>query len=137
MVWSTTQSALYNDLSRYCDDEKRAPNLQEIEPKKIDRIIGERSSENHKENEPKKQCKTEGNLPLKNGCGNSPKHETATYPSFPNCPNCPRRQNNMQNPLSRLLSDKDMLLIAGLIFLLMKQGADKKLILALTFVLLS
>lgn len=137
MVWSTTQSALYNDLSRYYEDEKKVPNSQETAPEKFERNIREKTIDNRLENECEKTCDNECNIHPETDCDNSPKIEAETHSNFPNCPNCRYRQNNTQNPLSQLFSDKDMLLIAGLIFLLIKQGADKKLILALAFVLLS
>lgn len=54
---------------------------------------------------------------------------------------CPNRGKQCcaappQSPLDRLLKDKDALLIAGVILLLMNEKADSKLILALAFVLL-
>lgn len=53
------------------------------------------------------------------------------------CPNRRACQGCSKAPLSELFSDKDMLLIAGLIFVLSRQNADEKLILALAFVLLT
>lgn len=134
MVWSTTQSALYNDLSRYYEEDKKAADPQDIEPKKFERIIREKTHENRLEKERKDPCETGCNASDENSCEKRLNICSEAHTEYPNCP-C--RQNSMQNPLSRLLSDKDMLLIAGLIFLLIKQGADKKLILALAFVLLS
>ncbi len=54
------------------------------------------------------------------------------------CENCPKKcaYNPPSDPISRIMSDRDMLLIAGLIFVLMKENADKTLILALVIVLL-
>lgn len=145
MVWSTTQSALYNDLSRYYDDEKSAQNGQEIEPRKFEQNIREKSPENCLEEEPENDRETEPEKCRENREEKEPRHEEPrpgcySCPGCPNCPNftnCPHRRNNANDPISRIFSDKDMLLIAGLIFLLSKQGADKKLILALAFVLLS
>lgn len=130
MVWSTTQSALYNDLSRYYDNENSTPDRDETEPGKFEQNIREKSHEDHPENcpgpEPEK-CRD-------NREENPPKHGEGFCPD---CHSCPHRRNNANDPISRIFSDKDMLLIAGLIFLLSKQGADQKLILALAFVLLS
>lgn len=137
MVWSTTQSALYNDLSRYYEAEKRVPNPQETEPQKFEQKILEKSLENHGEkehSEPRRitcdpPCSSDRRIPEKN--------DRDPHPNCPSYPNCPIGQSCSRNSLTQLFSDRDMLLIAGLIFLLIKQGADKKLILALAFVLLS
>ncbi|MCM1164587.1 MAG: hypothetical protein NC299_08060 [Lachnospiraceae bacterium] len=51
------------------------------------------------------------------------------------CARCPKSRAPA-DPVSRILSDRDMLLIAGLIFVLLRENADKKLILALAIVLL-
>lgn len=54
------------------------------------------------------------------------------------CENCQKRHinNSSYDPISRIMSDRDMLLIAGLIFILVRENADKTLILALAIVLL-
>lgn len=190
MVWSTTQSALYNDLSRYYeDDERPLKNRENSDPFKTGSVekncdelpekSGDNTPENYYDNSHENYCnnshenccgnshekcgdntpencrnnsseKRRDNLPEKcgnkyprnfgNKCGKDPEkdHENKN-PTV--CPNCPRIRQAPSGQISRLISDKfsdrDMLLIAGLIFLLMKQGADKKLILALAFVLLS
>lgn len=46
------------------------------------------------------------------------------------------KNGNFANFLSQPFADKDFILLAGLIFILMNENADKKLILALVFVLL-
>lgn len=154
MVWSTTQSALYNDLSRYYEDEKKprknsentenssektdekcCNKLPEKCPRDCDQIIPENCCKDSHEN-----C---GIIRSEKPAENHPKKDPPACPArqaCPNCPHCPNYPNIRQtpsDPISRIISDKDMLLIAGLIFLLMKQGADQKLILALAFVLLS
>lgn len=48
----------------------------------------------------------------------------------------PRPTRQEASPLGRLFSDKDALLIAGLILVLLNEKADMKLVLALAFVLL-
>lgn len=142
MVWSTTQSALYNDLSRYYEDDKRPRKKGEkIDSLKeeFNEVIGEKCRNKCNEKLPEKnddkcsqKCDNERGKRTEKDCENK---------NPPVCPNCPRIRQAPNDQISRLVSekfsDKDMLLIAGLIFLLMKQGADRKLILALAFVLLS
>lgn len=131
MVWSTTQSALYSDLSRYYKGEKTAPDQDEIEPRKFEHALLEKCNEDKAES----PCENECDLPRESCRGDPPKSAPR-----PRCENCPRRrprQSAARDPLSQIFSDKDKVLIAGLILLLTKQGADQKLILALAFVLLS
>lgn len=52
-------------------------------------------------------------------------------------PPCSPPQMQPRDPLSALLRDKDMLLLTAAILILMHEKADKKLILALAFVLFS
>lgn len=145
MVWSTTQSALYNDLSRYYEDEKRPRNRDKFEPEKIEQIIEEKRPEKSNEN----CCENTDENPSKNReeiCRKCDDFQSDAHcphcpgnhcPGNQGCPRLPCVQNQQCDPITRLMSDKDMLLIAGLILLLIKQGADRKLILALAFVLLS
>lgn len=51
------------------------------------------------------------------------------------CPPPQTERPQPRDPLSALLRDRDMMLIAALILILMHEKADKKLILALAFVL--
>lgn len=129
MVWSTTQSALYSDLSRYYEDEKKFPKNPEN---------SENIKEKNRESPPERKCEKR---PQNFDNNREKKCENKNPPVCPNFRNCPNRSKTPGDPISRMISEKfsdnDMLLIAGLIFLLMKQGADKKLILALAFVLLS
>lgn len=141
MVWSTTQSALYSDLSRYYNDEKTTSELKEFEPRKFEQKILEKSSEDtaekRAENTLENPCGTECGPPCEKCRSEPPKSALNICPKRINCPNCRYRQSTARNTLSQIFSDKDKLLIAGLILLLIKQGADNKLILALAFVLLS
>lgn len=113
MVWNSTQSALYRAFDRHngvCpeDDFRREENVE----KNVGKPCGDhepKNGENHVRKEAKKSCE------------NCPKNRARSMPS---------------DPISRIMSDKDMLLIAGLIFILMKENADKTLILALVIVLL-
>lgn len=59
--------------------------------------------------------------------------------SCPRCAGCgrPVQKNNGGNPLEALFSDRDSLLLAALIFVLLQEKADMKLIAALAFVLLT
>lgn len=142
MVWSTTQSALYNDLSRYYEDGGRPrKTVENFDPLKngYDKTAGEELPEKCPESR-NNECHGNRGDKFPQGCdNNTKKHCSEKNP--PVCPNCPRIRQAPNDQISRLISekfsDRDMLLIAGLIFLLMKQGADRKLILALAFVLLS
>lgn len=123
MVWKTTQSAFYRAVDSFNNDEKKCEN----------RCIPckEKSYEKSCGNSPEK-------LPEK-GCENHRRNEENHRPSGQcsrGCPHC-RAYRRQSSPLSGLLSDNDMLLIAGLILILMRQNADQKLILALAFVLLT
>lgn len=153
MVWSTTQSALYNDLSRYYEEDKRPGKSSEkpdnfkteFEENCCGKLPEKRSQNCGKkcpENQDKNFSNTSENHDKK--CGNKFVKCTEKYceeKNPPVCPNCPHIRQDRGDQISRIISDKfsdkDMLLIAGLIFLLMKQGADRQLILALAFVLLS
>lgn len=113
MVWNSTQSALYRAIDRHNggipeDDFRRGENVE----KSGGKSCGDhepKSGENCVRKEAKKCCE------------NCPKNRAYNVPS---------------DPISRIMSDRDMLLIAGLIFILMKENADKTLILALVIVLL-
>lgn len=171
MVWSTTQSALYNDLSRYYEDEKRPrkssgnpdnfkpdpdENCRCELPEKCPQCCDDKCAEEHDKSCGSRPVKCAENFDVncccgseknsenrgKNCCNGSQKcTENTCEEKNPPCPNCPHIRQNQGDLITRTISekfsDRDMLLIAGLIFLLMKQGADKKLILALAFVLLS
>ena len=106
MVWNSTQSALYRAIDRHNGDCS-----ENVEKKDV------RSC---RDNEPKNAEKFV-------------REETKKR-----CENCPKKcaYNPPSDPISRIMSDRDMLLIAGLIFVLMKENADKTLILALAIVLL-
>ena len=114
MVWNTTQSALYKAIDAF--------NNGEITGTEQDRL---RNSFEKAEMPPKTPQKD----PENNG-------DNMECPRL-NCRHCPARQISSPAPLSKLFSDNDMLLIAGLILILSRQNADRKLILALAFVLLT
>lgn len=109
MVWNSTQSALYKavDAHNGCVFEGGKRGEKNVEKTPGKAAVNER--ERRPEN---------GRF---EGCGSRPKNRPKTAPA---------------DPISRILSDGDMLLIAGLIFVLMRENADKKLILALAIVLL-
>ena len=115
MVWNTTQSAFYKAIEDFNNREK--------------------TGEFHGENCNKNRDDRHDECPPP--C--SPKNNEAAGCDIPQnrCPRCPANRGGLSGTLSGILSDNDMLLIAGLIFLLYHQNADKKLILALAFVLLS
>ena len=76
-------------------------------------------------------------------CTEAPKKPECAPDSCENCPHrCPKcgkplPATQSSNPLEALLSDKDTLLLAGLILLLWHEKADIKLIGALAFILFS
>ena len=114
MVWNTTQSAFYEAINAFNNGEKISENQSE-------KCSGETGTDEPIKSPPK--------MPENNGNNlECPQNR---------CPNCPACQKSAASPLSNLLSDKDMILIAGLILLLSRQNADRKLILALAFVLLT
>jgi len=91
---------------------------------------------------PEKCLKNSGNFHCENGqkCGKSPENAEKN--------GCKRLQNDANftakdckngifaNSASQPFADKDFIILAGLIFILMSEKADTKLILALVFVLL-
>ncbi len=121
MVWNSTQSALYKAISTHNDDvseEKKSPEKSvQKNAEKTPRFSSQNNEKKHPENQPEKNVRE---------C--SEKRERS-------CPNrCP--YNAPTDPISRIMSDGDMLLIAALIFVLWHEKADMKLIMALVIVLL-
>lgn len=133
MVWNTTQSSLYRAVSDYNNEIARR------EHNRRDDKCAERSDP-PKSNE----CSTRDS----SGSGRAKKpqnraaHRCKRCADCPNCPNCHNCRNcrNSQNGSSlnfgEMNIDRDFLLLAGLIFILSENGADKKLIAALTIALL-
>ncbi len=110
MVWNTTQSSLYKAVRDYNNEIDR----QGCRSHKEDPLYS-RSDEN---------------------CA-SPKSEHRQASRCRKCANCPRyRTPPKGNAPGDLNIDSDFLLLAGLIFILYKNGADKKLIFALAIVLI-
>lgn len=124
MVWNTTQSAFYKAIDAFNNGEeigKKQPghcNDDHVE-KKEDLCTDKCPEESCKDH-----CREEENCRFDPPCTNR-------------CPSCRACQRRTASPLSELFSDSDMLLLAGLILILSQQNADKKLILALAFVLLT
>lgn len=120
MVWNTTQSAFYKAVDAFNNGEKS---------------YGKQPHEcKEKSSEKSGDCQTAERPENKRG---DHRVETDAPQRVLPCGNrCPCQRRNSA-PLSDLFSDKDMLLIAGLILFLSQQNADKKLILALAFILLS
>jgi len=121
MVWNSTQSALYKTISTYNDgvsEEKKSPEKSVREDaEKTPSFSSQKTEKKHLENQPKKEVREF-----------SEKRERS-------CPgHCPH--NVPTDPISRIMSDGDMLLIAALIFVLWHEKADMKLIMALVIVLL-
>ena len=135
MVWNSTQSALYKAVDDYnstvIPGEKYTENYAEKTP--------EIHLENHAEKMPEKCSKNDVNFEQKIGenrakkiCEKSAENCSEKCPKFTEnfCKNCPKN-----DAFSRLFSDKDFLLVAGLILVLLNEKADMKLILALAIVL--
>ncbi len=107
MVWSTAQSALYKAVDDFNSRENESGKYAEKCPQKEPGFYAGNSSKKYGENSSKKRVQS--------------------------CPkNCPKN-----DPFSRIFSDRDLILIAGLILILLNEKADQKLIFALLFVLLS
>lgn len=113
MVWNTTQSSLYRAVSNYNDEIDR----QEC------RVRQEAPTECHPDENSASHNSEPHQAPHCRKCANCPRHHT--YP-----------KGNASIP-GNFNIDSDFLLLAGLIFVLYKNGADKKLILALVIALLS
>lgn len=113
MVWNSTQSALYKAVDAHNGDGDERENTASKKVRKNVQKNGgfsrENSAKTHTENRSENYHRNE-------------------------CCGCPKRLSN--DPISRIMSDKDMLLIAGLIYILWRENADRKLIIALAIVLL-
>ncbi len=106
MVWNANQSALYSAVERYNSGIADTHEPRQHEKTKKP----EPRSENNVREKPQE----------------TPKKPGAGYPR-----NIPRR-----NPLEAVFYDRDMLLIAALIIILIHEKADSRLIAALAFVLI-
>ncbi len=113
MVWNSTQSALY----RAVNDHNDGIFERDIQSKKNVRKNVQKSSDIMREKNEKKRPEN---------------HERKCTQNV--CRNCPK--NAPSDPVSRIMSDRDMLLIAGLIFILWRENADRKLIMALAMIFL-
>ena len=113
MVYNSSQSALYKAVDRY--------NRHDFED--------DFQSEKDKEKKSEDPCGKNASESAEKSVRNERKNR---------CENCPtsRAYYKPSDPIHKIMSDRDMLLIAGLIFILMKENADKTLILALVIVLL-
>ena len=113
MVWNSTQSALYRSINRHNGDCSEGEfRREESVEEKAENACRDRAPKNGEKN----VCGE-----TKNRCENCPRYRACSAPS---------------DPISRIMSDRDMLLIAGLIFVFMRENADKTMILALAIVLL-
>lgn len=138
MVCNTTQSAFYRVIAEYNDSCVQQEKNRRENNGKTHEDTDEKTRE---KNLQKTEQKSAGNK-YENRCENCPKRNTE---------NCPKnRRNNCStnfrksqekydrnNPLPDIFSDSDLLLICALIYILYKNGADQKIILALVFVLIS
>lgn len=123
MVWNTTQSAFYKAIDAFNNGEITTEKKRECDKDIRCDNCGDISSD-------KCPCSEEAERRHEAECDRGGR--TAQI----SCPCCRPCQRRPSSPLSELFSDRDMLLIAGLILILSQQNADKKLILALAFVLL-
>ncbi|MDE7229187.1 MAG: hypothetical protein K2N56_01790 [Oscillospiraceae bacterium] len=124
MVWNTTQSAFYKAIDAFNNGEK----ISEKQPDQCNDDHNEKRCDHSIEKCHEKRCEDHCPEEADRRCG---------LPCTNRCPSCRVCQRRTASPLSELFSDSDMLLIAGLILILSQQNADKKLILALAFVLLT
>ncbi len=124
MVWNTTQSAFYKAIDAFNNGEK----IGEKQPDHCNECHDEKKDDLRIDKCPEERCEDHCHEEDNRHCG---------LPCTNRCPSCRVCQRRNAAPLSELFSDKDMLLIAGLILILSQQNADKKLILALAFVLLT
>ena len=128
MVWSTAQSALYKAVDDFNSGVKYGENYR----KNIAENNCEKYPKNTSEkcgNFERKNCEKYGEkCSEKNDCKNLQNDAKFT------AKNC--KTGIFANSISQPFADKDFILLAGLIFILMNEKADSKLILALVFVLL-
>ncbi|MGN0669867.1 MAG: hypothetical protein ACI4JZ_04895 [Oscillospiraceae bacterium] len=151
MVWNSTQSALYKAVddynSRVISGENCREKYIEKTPEKCTEKVPEKCCENCSKNDVNFDQKFGENCE----CISREKNAEKCSKKFANfkekidencaekcpkftenfCKNCPKNDT-----FSRLFSDKDFLLVAGLILVLLNEKADLKLILALAIVLL-
>ena len=113
MVWNSTQSALYRavDTHNGGDSERQ--------------FTAEKGVRKNAQKTPDFSRGNNGKFHNGNCSENYVRNE---------CRGCPKNLPN--DPISRIMSDRDMMLIAGLIYILWRENADRKLILALAIVLL-
>lgn len=112
MVWNSTQSSLYRAVSDYNNEISRRER-QSREEIPSDCLSDDNCEQSHQHAHELEECK--------------------------DCCDCPHRRMQKQRstpPLGTLNLDSDFLLLAGLILLLYRNGADTKLIAALAVVLL-
>ncbi len=120
MVCNTTQSALYKVVADYNNELDKRQNYAQ----KTTENMPSKTNKNH----------------IKNSSENNGKNYRKNYRQVRNN-NCHKNyriintHNNFN--ISNLFSDSDFVLICTLIFILSKNNADKKIILALVFVLIS
>lgn len=127
MVWNTTQSAFYRAIDAFNNGETAGGERHGHDEEPCCERAGERSEERYSERDHRNRdedcCRREDR-----DCRGIPEER---------CPGCRACQYRPAAPPADLFSDRDMLLIAGLLLILSHQNADKKLILALAFVLLT
>lgn len=124
MVWNTTQSAFYRAIDTFNNGEKAFSDQPSFGNDRADENRGGHINKKC----PKKECENRS-------CSDEihrPEHSRVQR-----CQNCVSCHYRNTSPISDIFSDKDKLLIAGLIMILSRQNADTKLIMALVFVLLT
>lgn len=117
MVWNSTQSALYKAVDAYNGGDSGRKITAEKKVRKSAQKSDDFPSRNNAENCREKTPENHSENYVRNECRGRPK-------------------NVPPDPISRIMSDRDMLLIVGLMYILWRENADRKLILALAIVLL-
>lgn len=122
MVWNTTQSSLYKAVSDYNNEISRR-----------ERQSGEEiPADCHSDAEIPTECHSAEECDMPKSHSNT----TAGCRKCADCPHCQTHRKGNTSPLAGLNFDRDMILLVGLILILYKNGADSKLIAALTITLL-
>lgn len=124
MVWNTTQSSLYRAVSDYNDEIER----RERKPRQKEASHSQEYVSRTSRGRTNDGCDTRKRHDRPSNCGKK-------------CEGCPYRSDHHDPPNADLTNggmgfDGDLLLLAGLIFILLKNGADKKLIAALAIALI-
>ncbi len=133
MVYDSSESALYRAVRRYNGERTENPARETLSDKNcaVDENGCSKHSERHENCENRGNC---GRCENYSNCGNKEHREHKEHKEhFEHKEHCDSPKRGFAD---NIFSDRDMLLIAGLIFVLLSEKADNKLILALALVLL-